>query len=140
MKIVPDAKLIKSHSLTQSSVLLNLFLKFGLTHELNNYIPYSSSKDTNIRPWKHWNGIIRVPFNWEDDVACLDGLDPSNEHKNLLKFNKFNIFCFHPIHIYLNTRNLDKEYTPSKSSLMIQSNLRNLNKQTMDVEAFFKNL
>tara|TARA_Y100000022_G_C13220011_1_gene361883 strand:+ start:426 stop:1160 length:735 start_codon:yes stop_codon:yes gene_type:complete len=114
MKIVPDAKLIKSHSLTQSSVLLDLFLKFGLTHELNNYIPYSSSKDINIRPWKHWNGIVRVPFNWEDDIACLDGLDRSNTHKGLLNFKKFNIFCFHPIHIYLNTKNLDNEYKPSK--------------------------
>ena len=68
MKIVPDAKLIKSHSLTQSSVLLDLFLKFALLTSLIIIYP-TLILHINIRPWKHWNGIVRVPFNWEDDIA-----------------------------------------------------------------------
>ena len=39
LEIVPEAKVVRSHSTTQSSRLLEIFEKKGLTHDCNHFIP-----------------------------------------------------------------------------------------------------
>lgn len=66
MEIVPEAKSVRSHSMTQSSGLLNLFDNFGLTHDVNHFVPHHIGIE--LKPWTLWNSLCRVPYNWEDDV------------------------------------------------------------------------
>lgn len=48
MALVPEAKAVRSHSLTQNSRLLGLFQKKGLLYDCNDFIPYESG--IQIRP------------------------------------------------------------------------------------------
>jgi hypothetical protein len=99
LEIVPEAKSVRSHSLTQNSHLLEAFNKEGLTHDVNHFV--SVIANIELRPWPLWNGLIRCPFFWEDDVHftekdnyCVD---------QLLSRKGLKIFNFHPIHVFLNT-------------------------------------
>jgi hypothetical protein len=69
MALVPTAHSVRSHSMTQSSVLLERFRAAGLTHDVNHFIP--SGCNMTVKPWRSWNGLVRVPYIWEDDVHCL---------------------------------------------------------------------
>jgi hypothetical protein len=98
MKMYPNAKGIRSHSLLQSSALLNLFAKKGFQYESNEFVPYAK----NVTPSLLWNGLVRLPFIWEDDIHWMyskkfDDLDVDLASPGLKIFN------FHPVHVFLNT-------------------------------------
>lgn len=103
--IVPNAKLVRSHSVVQSSRLSNLYLDKGFTHESNDYIPYYSGIE--LKPWKLHNGLIKAPYFWSDELECTQ-----NAYKlkisDLVLFSGLKIFDFHPIHIFLNTESLER--------------------------------
>jgi len=96
----PEAKGVRSHSMMQSSGLLQKFAKKNLVYDANHFLPYHS----NIKPFKLWTGMIRIPYNWEDDVHWSYGytFDECNLDMNM---DGLIVFDFHPIHIYLNTEN-----------------------------------
>lgn len=103
LRIVPEARAVRSHSMTQSSVLLNLFAERGLTHDCNHFVP--NEAQIALKPWRHWNGMIKVPYFWEDDVHCMgrsEAIDALVERPGL------RVFDFHPIHVFLNTESLDR--------------------------------
>lgn len=106
--LAPQATAIRSHHMTQSSALLNLFAKNGLTHDCNHFIPITSGLD--IKPWKLWNGMTRVPYSWEDDIMCIYSQEESlPEMKEIIQnSNSLLVFDFHPIHVFLNTEHLDR--------------------------------
>jgi len=103
-KIVPEAVSVRSHSMTQNSLILDSFEKFGLTYDVNTFIPFSS--EIVSKPYKHWtNELIKVPYFWEDDVHCNYKWDWNVD--NLLNYSGIKVFDFHPIHIFLNTKNIE---------------------------------
>lgn len=110
MEIVPEAKSVRSHSMTQSSGLLELFKSAGLTHDVNHFVPHYTGIE--LTPWQLWNGLCRVPYCWEDDVNILYaelGLsDKSPTAIALASEVGFRVFDFHPIHVFLNTESLDR--------------------------------
>jgi hypothetical protein len=103
--IVPEAKTVRSHSTTQSSLLLQLFLNKGLTHHCNNFIPHQSKIE--LFPWYQWNGLIAVPYFWEDDVAIVQE-ERLGEIERLTSRKGLKIFNFHPIHVFLNTERIER--------------------------------
>jgi hypothetical protein len=112
MDVVPEAKSVRSHHMTQSSSLLEQFKNFGLTHDVNQFIPHSLGLD--LKPWFIWNGLTRVPYCWEDDVHVLYESHASQIEPNQLALSGdgLKVYDFHPIHIFLNTESLDRyEYT-----------------------------
>jgi hypothetical protein len=104
LKIVPEAKSVRSHSMTQNSHILNLFNEKGLTHDCNHFIPEQAGIE--LKPWNHWNGIIKVPYFWEDDVTFI--AEKKSEVEKLTSRKGLIVFNFHPIHIFLNTERLDR--------------------------------
>jgi hypothetical protein len=100
MEIHPDAKGVRSHSLMQSSGLLQKFADKGLVYDANLLLPYH----TGLKPFRLWNGMIRIPYNWEDDVHWSYGYT-FDESRMKLDKNELIVFDFHPIHIFLNTDN-----------------------------------
>lgn len=102
MKVVPDATSVRSHSMTQNTNLLKMFFEHGLTHDCNHFIPHQSGVE--LKPWTLWTELIKVPYSWEDDIACLYG---DIEDFKIMKFQKgLRVFDFHPIHIFLNTEDM----------------------------------
>jgi hypothetical protein len=106
LAIVPEAQCVRSHSTTQSSGLLDLFRRRGLTHECNSFIPVQSGIE--LKPWRLWSGMTCVPYSWEDDVACLYGPDGDWPMRRLLGLRGIKVFDFHPVHIFLNTEHMDR--------------------------------
>lgn len=103
MEVVPNAKIVRSHSLLQSERLVDLFNEYKLSHISNFYIPYSSL--INIKPFKLWNESIITPHHWQDNVE----LRMKENLKKKINFDiGLHIFNFHPIHIYLNTENINR--------------------------------
>jgi hypothetical protein len=104
IKLVGNCNSIRSHSLTQSEKLLEEFQSLGLTHICNLYIPLSANIE--LKPFKLWDNITIVPHSWQDNVQLkLNNGFFKNESINNQNLKVFN---FHPIHIYLNTENLNR--------------------------------
>lgn len=104
LALVPEAKAVRSHSMTQSSRLLDLFRNAGLTHESNHFIPAHTG--IALKPFRHWNGLVRAPYFWEDDVALAYKVGPEIEEL-ALEAQRLKVFDFHPIHIALNTADME---------------------------------
>lgn len=108
LDIVPEAKSLRSHSMTQSARLWNLFQSCGLTHEVNHFIPQNAR--TELKPWLLWNQLCKVPYFWEDDVHMLydsAGILQKNP-VDLATTEGLKVFDFHPIHVFLNTESLER--------------------------------
>jgi hypothetical protein len=101
LRIVPEAVSVRSHSMAQSSRLLDVFRRAGLTHDCNHFIPASTG--IALKPWRHWNGMIKVPYCWEDDVALQDG---ASGIEAALRSSGLVVFDFHPVHVALNSPSL----------------------------------
>jgi hypothetical protein len=99
LRFVPEARVVRSHSLAYSSRLSDIFLESGLTHDLNSYIPSDAAKF--ISPWKLPNGQIRVPSRWEDDLEF-----PIKAVPDWSRWGGVRVLNFHPIHLFLNTESL----------------------------------
>ena len=104
MTLVPEANSVRSHSLARSSVLMEEFKAVGLSYECNHFIPAHSNIE--LKPWMEWNGLMHVPYFWEDDVACLLGHEVSMTE--IAQRTGLKVFDFHPIHVFLNTEHLDR--------------------------------
>jgi hypothetical protein len=102
MELVPDARSVRSHSLTQSSGLIERFKEVGLTHESNQLVPHFSG--IALAPYSLWNGMCSVPFLWEDDVHLAHGLPGHMD--DVLRHAGLRVLNFHPVHVFLNTESL----------------------------------
>ncbi len=102
--IVPEAKSVRSHSLFQSSRILETFSKNGLTHDVNQFFPASCNME--LKPWKLWNGLIRMPYFWGDDIDLY--YHSREDIKPLASKPGLKIFDFHPIHVFLNTESIER--------------------------------
>jgi hypothetical protein len=139
-KIIPEAKSIRSHKFFQSSTILNLFQKYGIENDSSILLPHVE----HISPHfvKYYN-LFRFPVFWEDDVEMA--INPTwIWNKNDLKKPGMKIFNFHPIHIYLNSKNFDN-YTFLKEKIQLKNmSLENsrefINMDNSGVKTFFETL
>jgi hypothetical protein len=99
----PDSLVVRSHSIVQSSRLSELFHDRGLRFESNDYLP--PEWGGYITPWQMPCGIVKVPYFFSDEIACISS---GIEMASLLGRPGLKIFDFHPIHVFLNTENLDR--------------------------------
>lgn len=107
LNIVPDAKGMRSHSLVQSTPLMGVLKEYGLKYEANSLLPYKE----DITPIKLWNEVVKVMHNFEDDIHFM--YNHSFEDTIINKYaDKLNVYCMHPIHIFLNT---DKQSTYNRA-------------------------
>ena len=67
MSIIPYARSVRSHSLTQNERMLDQFRDAGLTHVSNLFIP--NGFGIKSRPFRLWDHMIMVPHSWQDNVA-----------------------------------------------------------------------
>ncbi|WP_104722758.1 polysaccharide deacetylase WbmS family protein [Helicobacter mesocricetorum] len=67
--------------------------------------PYISGGGGLIEPFVNWDKLIRCPYHWADDVACMyeEKIDIGS-----IKRDSYFMFGFHPIHIFLNTASLEQ--------------------------------
>lgn len=100
LDIHPEAQGVRSHSMLQSTNILQLFADRKLVYDANHFMPYQKG----LKPFKLWTGMVRIPYNWEDDVHWAYGFS-FDECGLDLNSDELIVFDFHPIHIFLNTEN-----------------------------------
>lgn len=111
MKIVPEAQVIRNHSCVTSFRIEDLFTEFGLSFNLNHFIPMAS--EITLKPWYNWNRLIQVPYIWQDDMYLMYG--NSMKLETILSKQGICVINFHPIHLFLNTKNMT-HYQEAKKS------------------------
>ena len=103
--IVPEATSVRSHSLAQGSLLQQEFSSIGLTHDCNLLIPEQADFGP-MRPFELWDGTTRAPYFFCDYCRCL--YSSSRDMDDLMACDGLKVFGFHPIHVFLNTENLER--------------------------------
>lgn len=115
----PKSRLLRSHCLLQSELLLDIFLENDYDYVFNTFIPLR--KKQKIAPWTLWNylpsnnkngqtpffhkhHLKSIPHCWQDNVSLKMHLTLPSE----TFLNQLIVMNFHPIHIYLNTESISR--------------------------------
>lgn len=101
-QMAPNAKSFRSHSLVQASPLSDIMLEFGFQSDCNVLLPFCDP--TWLRPWRHCNSIVKVPYVWDDYMSLVDACQPLSSVASAGGLRVINI---HPIHAWLNSTSLD---------------------------------
>jgi len=120
MKIAPHAKSVRTHGLFQSSSIMKMIaVDFGLENDTSIYL----REVPHIRPFEAYYDdmiLLRIPYFWTEDGEMYKP-DPSFLlHDKRLDLSGLKIFAFHPLHIYLNSKDM-RNY----SSLKCRCDIRN---------------
>lgn len=112
MTIVPNAKVVRSHSVTQNTLILDYYKEVGLEYDLNTEVPYSA--EIKLKPYLDWTGLIKIPYYWQENISFKYNWDL--EPQIFLDSVGIKVFNFHPIHIFLNSES-EKRYSKVKDFL-----------------------
>jgi hypothetical protein len=117
--LYPRSTGVRCHSYHQNSRILDLFVERGLIYD-SNVLMFQCDR---IEPFRHFNGLIRVPVFWEDDVNCITGGNWIPTESMVAKMDAVYIFNFHPVHVFLNTETL-RRYESAKPYYQDPAKLR----------------
>jgi hypothetical protein len=104
-KIVPEGLGVRAHALVRSTPLLIRYGQLGLRYEASDLM----DGQARLEPRPAWNGVIRLPIFWEDDVHLLFGRPcGGSDVEDLLGLSAPGLKCvnFHPVLIALNADDL----------------------------------
>ena len=138
MQLVPDAKAIRSHSITQSSILMSLYKEFGLKYDLNTFILLD--EDLHCKPFDYYFETIKLPYIWQDDTYLDCNLDKDHCLNILKKAKGLVIVNFHPIHLFLNSENMTRYMNCRPFYTDYQKLVKEVNKNQYGVRNFFEEL
>ena len=120
MKIVPEAKVIRTHGIFQYGSLLSKIVDVTpIKIDSSIFLPEME----NIQIIEHHTpqGVLkRIPIFWADDHELLKQSKGFNLSKYISQ-NGLKVFLFHPIHIYLNSSNI-KDYNSYKKNGILSKN------------------
>lgn len=103
LEIIPEAKGIRSHGLLSSTNILLEAKEAGLKYESNTFLPgYNGLYIT-----EKFRDFSMVPYNFSDSHSLINGTNKVFEESQLER-DGLKVFTFHPIHIYINTK--DEEH------------------------------
>lgn len=106
LNLIPATKIVRSHSTTVNSHLLDLFKVHGLEIESNIFMPYNSG--IIVKPFFHCNGILRLPYIWSDDVHIAYSWEYQDSIAGIMNYEGLKLIDCHPIHIFLNTESIER--------------------------------
>ena len=114
MALVPEAKVLRTHSVYQSGQLLNKFVATTpISIDSSIFLP----EMPNIQKVRHLTGagpLDRFPIFWADDYELLKEGSDWNPVK-YMNSPGMKLFLFHPIHIHINSGNME-DYTQYKAT------------------------
>jgi len=135
--IAPNAKSVRMHNLLQSTPILKMLPDFGIENECSLMLEHNY----NLQPFfsKYFN-LYRFPYFWADDVT-MSYTFTWNEC-NFKNSPSLQIFSFHPVHIYLNSKTTEnyQNLKPQLQNNNINSKNTNqfVNTSSSGTQTFFK--
>ena len=142
--LVPEARCMRSHGLIMSSNwLLASSKEYNIQFDFSCFLPYAKCIEPHVFFYKDMS-IIRLPYNWEDDIDMFTKNPFNLDLAYINNYENF-IFDFHPIHIGLNSNNLDSYLTLLSLNKNVKSwtkkdIFKNRNKEIFGVNDFFTDL
>lgn len=134
--IVPNAKVVRSHSVVSSTKILEEYYKQGFIYDLNTELPFSSGIEA--RPYKDWTGLIKIPYFWQENMSFEYGWDYAID--KFINNNYLKVLNFHPIHLFLNSASMD-HYNSIRGDMTNTEKLKNnINTSSYGVRDFFIDL
>lgn len=107
LALVPNAKVVRTHSLVQSTPLLyKMAADFHLRVDVSLFLPDTPS----LRPhalYLYDEKLIRVPYFWEDDVEAYTPNRCWHINSKRYQVAGLKIFNFHPLYAYLNCHDME---------------------------------
>ncbi len=106
--ILPESKIMRTHALVQSSLLLNMAVDdFGVETDVSLFLP----ETPNIRPHFIYFGhsqksLLRIPYFWEDDTEMYNPFKSWDFSSSKYHVEGLKVFDFHPMYIYLNSNSM----------------------------------
>lgn len=135
--IVPSAVVARAHSMLNSTPITKCLYDCGIRYDLNCYI--EPHKEICVYPW-YLQGVLHVPFFYEDDVALMEKRGNNPEFYLDQSIKMYRVFNFHPIHLLLNSESMER-YARIKENYHVFSVLkRNINSSSYGILDFFKEL
>lgn len=133
--LYPQAQGVSSHAMLCSTPLLELFKRCDLKYD-RNLLLY---KQPHTAPFAHYNGLLRVPIFWEDDIWFT--VEPGLAFSSNLLTNLVSrcVFNFHPIHLYMNTASTE-HYASFKPHYHEPHKLSELRHHSYGAYSFFMDL
>ena len=107
LELAPDAVSVRSHSLLQSTPLLDAIAETSLEIDCSVYI----QRVRNAQIFEHWTPsrtLTRVPFVWEDDLEARRPDALWDFHEDVRGSGSLVVMNFHPVHVFLNSSRLDE--------------------------------
>lgn len=104
MGLVPEARIMRTHALIQSTpLLLQVMHETPIIADSSTYLPLSRGVEPSVF-WYESRQLVRIVHTWEDDFEISKpnpgwSLVPRSEQANEAR-----IFAFHPAHLYLNSQ------------------------------------
>ncbi|WP_417412076.1 hypothetical protein [Hoeflea sp.] len=107
MSIVPEARMVRTHGLVQTSNLLQrIVAETPVQVDLSLFLPHARNVEPVTYYWEGGETLHRIPYVWEDDFEIVRP-NPDWELSGIMKGNSgLVILDFHPIHVYLNSNSL----------------------------------
>lgn len=107
LNIVPEARSVRTHGLVQSTnLLITMLEKTALQVDVSLFLPKTIGVCPVMFRWG-CREMLRVPYVWEDDYETQQRTPDWSPQTVLAGDPGVKVFNFHPIHIYLNSANLD---------------------------------
>jgi hypothetical protein len=107
MTLVPEASSVRTHLLFQSTLLLRQILaQTRITTDVSLFLPGTP----HIRPvewlWRR-HTLLRIPYFWADDFEMERNIPCWCLAPHLGVGKGLKVFAFHPIHVYLNSADIE---------------------------------
>lgn len=133
LKLVPDAKSVRTHALVQSSPLLcKLKSTFNIQTDCSLFLPQTPLFVPNtICHAGNASPLVRIPYNWEDDVECLRPKRSWKVDDSVFYFEGMKIFNFHPVYVELNETDFSR-YSALKKKISGVMPLNAIDQSTAD--------
>lgn len=137
LRIVPDAVSVRSHSITQNSIIIKAFSDKGLRYDCNDFIPIDS--EIELKPWFLLEEkLIKAPYFWEDDIYFAQ--NDNWDIQEYINYKGIKIFDFHPIHVFLNTENIARYNNYKKYSNQPYISNAYVNNDKLGIRTFLFNI
>jgi hypothetical protein len=105
LSFFPNTKSLRSHSLVTGDPVTKHLMSRNISIISNILIPYYSGMV--IRPYIDWYGLLNVPYYFQDTLILYKNI-PGVSIGDVTGVHGLKVFDFHPIHVFLNTENLDR--------------------------------
>lgn len=104
MEFVPQARVVRTHGLVQTSNLLEKIIdETPVSVDVSLFLPHATALEPVVYYWENGKRLVRLPYMWEDDFEmvrpdCVWDLGGVIDRGTGLM-----IMDFHPIHVFLNS-------------------------------------